>query len=102
MPNLRKRTKVVCSHCGLTFSMNSGELASRRKKSKSGLTFHSRACYQDWLTGQRKEEREGEDMKLTEYVKRGYGRPHKITHKTYGLVNNPKGINQYSKGKGIA
>ena len=72
MPNLRKRTKVTCSHCGMIFSMNSGELAGWRKKSKSGLTFHSRACYQDWL--------------------KEYNRT---------LVNNPSGVNQYSKGKGI-
>jgi hypothetical protein len=56
----------------MIFSMNSGELAGRRKKSKSGLTFHSRACYQDWL--------------------KEYNRT---------LVNNPSGVNQYSKGKGI-
>jgi hypothetical protein len=59
--------------------MNSGELASRRKKSKSGLIFHSMACYQEWLQKHNEQK-----------------------HKTYGLVNNPKGINQYSKGKSVA
>jgi len=48
MPNLRKRTKVSCSNCGKVFSMNSGELVGRRKKSKSGLIFHSMECYVNW------------------------------------------------------
>jgi hypothetical protein len=100
MPNLRKRIKVKCDWCGLEFSANCGELANRRRKSKSGLVFHSIACYQEWL--QEHNRQKPKAVKLVEYVKRGYGRPHKITHKTYGLVNNPKGINQYSKGKGIA
>ena len=38
-------------------------------------------------------------MRVDEYVKRGYGRLNNRTHKNQGIgiVNNPKGINGYTK-----
>jgi len=40
-------------------------------------------------------------MRVDEYVKRGYGRLNNRTHKNQGIgiVNNPKGINGYTKRK---
>lgn len=44
MPNLKRRTKITCFHCGKVFSVNNGELRNRLKRSSTGKLFCSKNC----------------------------------------------------------
>jgi hypothetical protein len=52
MPNLKKRTKVICFHCKKVFSVNNGELKNRLKRSATGNIYCSKLC----VTEHRKQE----------------------------------------------